>query len=120
MRRRSSSYAFRPARPIAAALAVTGAFLAACGDSVAPAGPGQNPDPGPSELELVLLEPIRDLVPPRVFTEEYKPQPYGGTGWHRDKLVKAARLLEEAGWVVEDGTLTHVDTGEEFFIRFPI
>jgi microcin C transport system substrate-binding protein len=72
----------------------------------------------PSELELVLLEPIRDLVPPRVFTEEYKPQPYGGTGWHRDKLVKAARLLEEAGWVVEDGTLTHVDTGEEFFIRF--
>ncbi len=71
----------------------------------------------PSEQELKLLEPIRELVPPRVFTEEYKPQPYGGTGWHRDKLVKAAQLLKEAGWQVEDGDLIHEKTREKFNVR---
>ena len=71
----------------------------------------------PSELELKLLEPIRDLVPEKVFSEEYKPQPYGGTGWHRDKLVRASKLLSEAGWKVEDGELVHEKTREKFHLR---
>ncbi len=72
----------------------------------------------PVERELALLEPIRDLVPPRVFTEPYAPPPNQGPGWHRDNLVRAAELFREAGWVVQDNRLVHERTGEPFFIRF--
>ena len=72
----------------------------------------------PSERELTLLEPIRHLVPPRVFTEPYAPPPHQGTGWHRDNLLRAAELFREAGWVVENKRLVHERTGEPFFLRF--
>ena len=72
----------------------------------------------PDERELALFEPIRELVPPRVFTEPYRPPPNGGGGWHRDNLVRAQALLREAGWVVRDNRLVHGKTGEFFDIRF--
>ncbi len=72
----------------------------------------------PDERELELLEPIRDLVPPRVFTEPYRAPPNGGSGWHRENLIRAAQLLKEAGWVVRDNRLVHETTGENFDIRF--
>jgi microcin C transport system substrate-binding protein len=72
----------------------------------------------PSAAELELLEPLRDLVPARVFTEAYAPQPNQGGGWHRDNLVRAAELLREAGWQVRDGRLVHDTTGEPFHVRF--
>lgn len=72
----------------------------------------------PSERELALLEPVRDHVPPRVFSEPYRPPPNGGGGWHRENLVRAAELLREAGWVVRDYRLVHEETGEPFHIRF--
>ncbi len=71
----------------------------------------------PSELELAVLEPIRDLVPPRVFTEPYRPPPNGGPGWHRDNLIRASMLLDEAGWVVRDGSRVHEATGEPMHVR---
>ena len=37
----------------------------------------------PSERELKFLEPIRHLLPPRVFTDTFHPPPNGGQGWHR-------------------------------------
>ena len=74
----------------------------------------------PSDRELKYLEPIRDLVPPRVFTEPYRPPPNGGSGWHRNNLVKAAALLKEAGWIVKDGRLVHGVTGEPFHIRLVV
>ncbi|MCY3793216.1 MAG: ABC transporter substrate-binding protein, partial [Gammaproteobacteria bacterium] len=33
-------------------------------------------------------------------------------------LERAAQLLREAGWVIEDGALVHEQTGEPFHIRF--
>ncbi len=72
----------------------------------------------PSERELALLEPVRDHVPPRVFSEPYRPPPNGGGGWHRENLVRAAELLREAGWVVRDYRLVREETGEPFHIRF--
>ena len=72
----------------------------------------------PSARELALLEPLRHLVPPRVFTEAYAPPPNQGTGWHRDNLLRASELFREAGWVVENKRLVHERTGEPFFIRF--
>ena len=72
----------------------------------------------PDEHELALLEPVRDLVPPRVFTEPYRAPPNAGGGWHRDNLIRAAALLKEAGWMVRDNRLVHKDTFEDFHIRF--
>ena len=72
----------------------------------------------PDEQELALLEPVREHVPPRVFTAAYQPPPNGGGGWHRQNLIRAAELLREAGWVVEDNLLVHEETGEPFHIRF--
>ena len=72
----------------------------------------------PDERELALLEPVRHLVPPRAFTTPYRPPPNGGGGWHRENLVRAARLLKEAGWRVKDNVLVHGETGEPFHVRF--
>ena len=72
----------------------------------------------PDAGELALLEPVREFVPPRVFTEPYQAPPNGGGGWHRDNLIHAAELLREAGWVVRDGRLVHGETGEPFHVRF--
>lgn len=71
----------------------------------------------PSERELKLLEPLRDLIPPRVFTQPYEPQPNTGKGWSRKNLLRASELLKEAGWVIRDGKLVHGVTGEAFHIR---
>ena len=72
----------------------------------------------PDERELALLEPVRELVPPRVFTQPYEPPPNGGGGWHRENLIRAAALLKEAGWVVRDNQLVHEETDEPFHVRF--
>ena len=66
----------------------------------------------PSGKELALLEPYRDQLPEEVFTEDYQPPRTDGTGNNRDNLRQALRLLQEAGWVVEDGRLTNQETGE--------
>lgn len=72
----------------------------------------------PSERELEFLEPVRHLVPPRVFTEAYRPPPNQGEGWNRANIIRASQLLREAGWVIEDNRLVHERTGEPFHVRF--
>ncbi|MEM7018378.1 MAG: extracellular solute-binding protein [Pseudomonadota bacterium] len=72
----------------------------------------------PSSAELELLEPLRDKVPPAVFTEPYRPQPNTGTGWSRENILLATKLLAEAGWSIKDRKLVHGETGEPFHIRF--
>jgi microcin C transport system substrate-binding protein len=72
----------------------------------------------PSEDELALLEPLRERVPERVFTEEYNPPPGDGYGYNRDNVKRALDLFAEAGWVVQDGELTHRETGRVFSIEF--
>ena len=66
----------------------------------------------PSPEELALLEPLRDSLPERVFTEAYSPPVSDGSGLDRNNLRKAAMLLKEAGWIVQDGKLTHQETGK--------
>ncbi len=57
----------------------------------------------PSPEELEILTPLKDQIPPEVFTTEYNPPKTDGSGNPRDNLAKAAALLEEAGWTVENG-----------------
>ena len=59
----------------------------------------------PEGLELKMLEPLRDKVPPEVFTTEYK-DPVGGSPENvRNNLREATRLLKEAGFEVRDRKL---------------
>lgn len=68
--------------------------------------------PGPEEMKV--LEPLRDQLPPRVFTEDYAPPVTDGSGNSRQHLRTALELLKEAGWAVQDGVLTQTSTGAPF------
>ena len=68
----------------------------------------------PSPAELALLEPLRDKVPPEVFTQEFTQPTTEGQGDIRSNLLKARDLLAAAGWVLKDGILVKADTGAQF------
>jgi len=66
----------------------------------------------PSREELKILEPIRDKIPPEVFTKEYNPPKTDGSGNIRTQMREALRLLKAAGWEVRDQILINTRTGE--------
>jgi len=68
----------------------------------------------PSAEELKLLEPLRDKIPPEVFTQEFKQPTTAGDGNTRDNLLKARDLLTAAGWEIVNGQLTNKKTGAVF------
>lgn len=72
----------------------------------------------PDEAELKLLEPYRAKLDPRVFTQEYNPPKTDGSGNNRDMLLKADKLLTEAGWVIRDMKRVNGKTGEHMTINF--
>ncbi|WP_341989414.1 extracellular solute-binding protein [Azorhizobium sp. AG788] len=59
----------------------------------------------PSAAELKLLEPFRDQLPPDVFGEPYVPPVSDGSGQDRALLRRAAGLLKDAGYVIQQGRL---------------
>ena len=67
----------------------------------------------PSEQEIACLEPVRDKIPSRVFTEEYQPPMTDGSGNIRPQMRKALGILKEAGWGVVDKKMTHLATGKK-------
>jgi microcin C transport system substrate-binding protein len=56
----------------------------------------------PSKEELKLLEPLRGQIPDEVFTTEYQPPKTDGTGNWRENQRIASRLLNEAGYKVQN------------------
>ncbi len=69
--------------------------------------------PGPKEL--AVLEPLRDRIPERVFTQDYEPPVTDGSGNSREPLMKALELLRQAGWDVDGNRkLVHGETGKPF------
>ncbi|WP_200342970.1 extracellular solute-binding protein [Halorhodospira halophila] len=65
----------------------------------------------PGEAEQAILAPFREELPEAVF-EPYRPPVTDGSGWNRENLLKALRILKEAGWSVgDDGILRHRDSG---------
>lgn len=66
----------------------------------------------PTGGELALLETVRDLVPPEVFTTPPR-LPVAGT-WanRRSNLIEAVRILKTAGYRYEDGHLLNKQTGK--------
>ena len=72
----------------------------------------------PNEKELELLEPWRDQVPPRVFTEEFQQPSSTGYGLQRGNFDQAIRLFKEAGLEMVDGKMRDVETGRPFKLEF--
>ena len=72
----------------------------------------------PSPEELVLLEPFRADLPASVFEDAaYVPPETNGDGNNRRNLRQARKLLEEAGWTIQDGALKNA-AGETMTIEF--
>jgi microcin C transport system substrate-binding protein len=66
----------------------------------------------PQGEELKILEPLRDKVPPEVFTTPYA-NPVAGTPENmRANLREGMRLMREAGYEVRDHKQANVRTGE--------
>ena len=72
----------------------------------------------PTGRELDILNSYRGRVPEEVFTEVYEPPSTDGSGNNRINLRRAKQLLEEAGWRVQNGALTHAKTGQVMRIEF--
>ncbi|MBN8411326.1 extracellular solute-binding protein [Halomonas cupida] len=68
----------------------------------------------PSAQELALLEPFRDQLPERVFTQ---PLPMEQPEALRPRLAHALQLLTEAGFEARDGTMVNAQTGEPLNIE---
>ncbi len=68
----------------------------------------------PQGPELQILDKFRGQIPEAVFTTEYDPPKYDGSGNIRDGLRKALKLLMEAGWTFKDEKLVNAKTGQPF------
>ena len=74
--------------------------------------------PGPDGLKI--LTPLRDQVPPEVFTKEYQPPVTDGTGNINAQIKIALSLLKDAGWELRDQKLVNVKSGEPFVFEYLI
>ncbi|MBV9462282.1 MAG: ABC transporter substrate-binding protein [Bradyrhizobium sp.] len=63
----------------------------------------------PQGEELQLLEPLRDKIPPEVFTTAYTNPVNGNPENIRNNLREALRLLKEAGFTFKDQKLSGPD-----------
>ena len=68
----------------------------------------------PQGEELKILEPYRGKIPDEVFTQEYDPPKYDGSGDIRPGLRKALELLKAAGWTFKGEQLVNDKTGQPF------
>jgi microcin C transport system substrate-binding protein len=71
----------------------------------------------PQGEELKILEPLRDKVPPEVFTKPYT-NPVGGAAENmRVNLREGMRLMREAGYEVRDHKQVDPRTGEPLSVE---
>ena len=72
----------------------------------------------PGKSELALLAPYRGRIPVEVSTKEYRPPAAGTTRRLRANLLKALKLLADAGWAVSQGKLINTKTKQQ--MRFEV
>ena len=73
----------------------------------------------PSEAELRLLNPLRDQLPPEVFTEPaVLAPPSGERQLDRGNLRRASELLDEAGWLIGDDGIRRNSEGNVLEVEF--
>ena len=71
----------------------------------------------PTPAELALLEPLRGQIPDEAFGPVVSPPVSDGSGLDRKLLMKASRLLDQAGWKL-DGSLRRDDKGQPLEVEF--
>lgn len=71
----------------------------------------------PTAEEVALLEPWRSEVPPEVFGPAVTPPDSDGSGQDRKLLRRAASLLDDAGWKIENGARRNAE-GEALSVEF--
>jgi microcin C transport system substrate-binding protein len=71
----------------------------------------------PQGRELEILESVRDLVPPEVFTTPYTNPVSDTPEAKRNNLREALRLLKEAGYELRGSQLVDKETGRPFTIE---
>ena len=74
----------------------------------------------PSPEELAILDPLKDQIPPEVFTAEYSNPINASSQDRRKNLREAAKLLNEAGWTIsQEGSKSALKNtkGEQFSIE---
>ncbi len=68
--------------------------------------------------ELAILEPYRDQLPEAVFGEPvYSPPVSGENQIDRSVIRAAGKLLDDAGWTIQDGVRKNAD-GEQLTVEF--
>jgi microcin C transport system substrate-binding protein len=72
----------------------------------------------PTGRELEILQPLRDKIPPEVFTKPYTNPVCGTPDAARNNLRQAVLLLREAGYEIRNGTLADGKTGEPYAVEF--
>ena len=65
----------------------------------------------PSQEEITCLAPVKDSIPPRVYTREYQPPVTDGSGNIRAQMRTALAILKSAGWDIVNRKMTHLSTG---------
>ena len=73
----------------------------------------------PTETELKILEPLRGSIPEEVFTQAYQAPVSDGSGIIRERRLEAWRLLQEAGYRIENDQMVNAD-GEPLAFEFII
>ena len=73
----------------------------------------------PSAAELAVLEPLRSQIPETVFTQAYTNPVSDGSGIIRERRLAAWRLLQEAGYRIENDRMVNAQ-GEPLAFEFII
>lgn len=71
----------------------------------------------PDAAQQALLAPVKDRLPPELFSSAYAPPRTDGSGYDRKNLLKALSLLQEAGWQVKNRQLVNGKTGQPMRIE---
>lgn len=73
----------------------------------------------PTDAELEILEPLRGQIPEQVFTEEFSLPVTDGSGSVREQRRRAWKLLQEAGYRIENDRMVNA-AGEPLAFEFLI
>jgi microcin C transport system substrate-binding protein len=65
----------------------------------------------PSKTELRILKPLKNYLPPEVFTDVYAPPKSDGKDRNRKNLRQAKKILDEEGFKVVDNQLIDPESG---------
>ncbi|AUX95487.1 extracellular solute-binding protein [Mixta gaviniae] len=67
----------------------------------------------PDAAELEILAPFKGKIPDEVFSERFQPPISDGSGYDRANLLRALKLLQEAGWQLKNRQLVNA-AGQPF------